>query len=89
MIMHQPLRQTSKELGINFSSAKNVIQVYKKEGRLNKKTSRLKRASDGQLIDKFGEINGKDLEDLKKKICPVKIQIGSIDDDDDVKVTRN
>ena len=53
MIMNEPLKPLCKELSINFSSAKNVIQVYKKEGRLNKKTSRLKRTENGELVERM------------------------------------
>ena len=51
--MNEPLKALCKELNINFSSAKNVIQVYKKEGRLNKKTSRLKRTEKGELVERM------------------------------------
>lgn len=53
MVMNEPLKALCKELSINFSSAKNVIQVYKKEGRLNKKTSRLKRTEKGELVERM------------------------------------
>jgi hypothetical protein len=37
MIMNTPLKAVCAKHGINFSSAKNVIQIFKKEGRLEKK----------------------------------------------------
>lgn len=38
--MNTPLKAVCAKHGINFSSAKNVIQIFKKEGRLEKKQSR-------------------------------------------------
>jgi hypothetical protein len=37
MIMNNPLKGVCEKHNINFSSAKNVIQIFKKEGRLEKK----------------------------------------------------
>ena len=37
MIMNNSLKEVCDKYHINFSSAKNVIQIYKKEGRLEKK----------------------------------------------------
>ena len=36
------VRTVSEKLGVNVSSAKNVISIYKKEGRIEKKKNRLK-----------------------------------------------
>jgi hypothetical protein len=37
MIMNNPLKAICEKHKINFSSAKNVIQIFRKEGRLEKK----------------------------------------------------
>lgn len=37
MIMKNSLKNVCNQHNINFSSAKNVIQIFKKEGRLEKK----------------------------------------------------
>lgn len=37
MVMNTPLKSVCAQLNINFSSAKNVVQIFKKEGRLEKK----------------------------------------------------
>jgi ribosomal protein S25 len=37
MVMKESLKNVCDRYGINFSSAKNVIQIYRKEGRLEKK----------------------------------------------------
>ena len=37
IVMKDSLKNVCDRYGINFSSAKNVIQIYKKEGRLEKK----------------------------------------------------
>ena len=81
LIMNEPLRPICKELGINFSSAKNVVQVYKKEGRLNKKTSRLKRTANGELVERIDEISHQTIEELKKKLCPIKVVKNDISGD--------
>lgn len=38
--MNNSLKAVCDKYNINFSSAKNVIQIYKKEGRLEKKIVR-------------------------------------------------
>ena len=51
IVMKESLRNVCDRYGINFSSAKNVIQIYKKEGRLEKKNQRTKKSErqrDGQ-----------------------------------------
>lgn len=44
MIMNNPLKQVCQTHNINFSSAKNVIQIFKKEGRLEKKIQRARKS---------------------------------------------
>ncbi|CAD8137238.1 unnamed protein product [Paramecium octaurelia] len=39
----QPLRQISQQLGIKYSTAKAIVQVYQNEGRIGKKRTRDKR----------------------------------------------
>ncbi|CAK88194.1 unnamed protein product (macronuclear) [Paramecium tetraurelia] len=39
----QPLRQISQQLGIKYSTAKAIVQVYQNEGRIGKKRNRDKR----------------------------------------------
>ena len=41
--LKQILKSVCERYNINFSSAKNIMQVYKKEGRLEKKVTRVKR----------------------------------------------
>ena len=43
MIMNNPLKSVCEKHNINFSSAKNVIQIFKKEGRLEKKVMRARK----------------------------------------------
>ena len=43
IIMKEALKDVCDRYHINFSSAKNVIQIYKKEGRLEKKVVKTKR----------------------------------------------
>ena len=43
MIMNNSLKVICDKHNINFSSAKNVIQIFKKEGRLEKKQQRTKK----------------------------------------------
>ena len=43
MVMNNSLKQVCEKHSINFSSAKNVIQIYKKEGRLEKKVMRARK----------------------------------------------
>ena len=49
MVMKESLKSVCDRYGVNFSSAKNVIQIYRKEGRLEKKI---------QKSRKFGERRG-------------------------------
>jgi len=41
--MNNPLKNVCAKYNINFSSAKNVIQIFKKEGRLEKKVQRARK----------------------------------------------
>lgn len=43
MVMNNPLRTVCQKHDINFSSAKNVVQIFKKEGRLEKKVQRARK----------------------------------------------
>ena len=49
MVMNNPLREVCKKHDINFSSAKNVIQIFKKEGRLEKKVQRVRKGKKGAV----------------------------------------
>lgn len=51
--MNNSLKAVCDKHNINFSSAKNVIQIYKKEGRLEKKVVRCRKnkAGDGSKCD--------------------------------------
>lgn len=53
MIMNNPLKAVCQKHDINFSSAKNVIQIFKKEGRLEKKVVRARKSKkkDGSKLD--------------------------------------
>lgn len=43
MVMKESLKNVCDRYGINFSSAKNVIQIYRKEGRLEKKIQKTRK----------------------------------------------
>ena len=43
MIMNIPLKVICEKHKINFSSAKNVIQIFRKEGRLERKQNRVRK----------------------------------------------
>jgi hypothetical protein len=43
MVMNNSLKLVCQKHNINFSSAKNVIQIFKKEGRLEKKVMRTRK----------------------------------------------
>ena len=51
--MNNSLKTVCENHNINFSSAKNVIQIYKKEGRLEKKVVRCRKnkKKDGSKYD--------------------------------------
>ena len=42
------MKEVAEELKVNTSSAKNVIAIYKREGRIEKKKTRLKRSGSSQ-----------------------------------------
>jgi hypothetical protein len=49
--MHSALKAVCEKHNINFSSAKNVIQIFKKEGRLEKKVQRIRKSKNGSKTD--------------------------------------
>lgn len=53
MVMKESLKDVCDRYRINFSSAKNVIQIYKKEGRLEKKV--VKTRKQGRKSSKNGD----------------------------------
>lgn len=44
MVMKETLKNVCDRYGVNFSSAKNVIQIYRKEGRLEKKIQKSRKS---------------------------------------------
>jgi hypothetical protein len=60
IVMNNSLKTVCEKHNINFSSAKNVIQIYKKEGRLEKKSIRIRKGKKhiGSITDpdKSGEV---------------------------------
>jgi ribosomal protein S25 len=59
IVMKEQLKNVCDRYGINFSSAKNVIQIYKKEGRLEKKVVKTRKA--GKRRDQEGSQDEDDL----------------------------
>lgn len=55
--MNYPLKAVCERYHINFSSAKNVIQIYKKEGRMEKKIVRERKGKSNSGSN--GDINKK------------------------------
>lgn len=55
--MNNPLKNVCMKYDINFSSAKNVIQIFKKEGRLEKKIVRARKSKNksGSKTDPISE----------------------------------
>ena len=51
MVMKTSLKTVCLKHDINFSSAKNVIQIFKKEGRLVKKVHRVRKSKIGSKAD--------------------------------------
>lgn len=51
-VMKCQLKEVCERLKINFSSAKNVIQIYKKEGRLAKKVVKARKPGTGRKNNK-------------------------------------
>ena len=60
MVMNNSLKTVCDKHNINFSSAKNVIQIFKKEGRLEKKVVRSRKNK-----KKAGSQNDPDLSHLE------------------------
>jgi len=58
MVMKESLKNVCDRYGINFSSAKNVIQIFKKEGRLEKKIIKARKQGGGARSTR----NGRDSE---------------------------
>lgn len=66
MVMNNSLKNVCLKHNINFSSAKNVVQIFKKEGRLEKK---VQRARKGKRKDesKSDQIEDEDSQDEEQK----------------------
>ena len=64
--MRSSLKSVCLKHDINFSSAKNVIQIFKKEGRLEKKVHRIRKtkSKNGSETDSRQQLE-EDLEELK------------------------
>lgn len=60
MIMKDSLKNVCDRYQINFSSAKNVIQIFKKEGRLEKKVVKERKGAQGNRASKKNKGEGKD-----------------------------
>lgn len=45
MVLGSTVKAVSEKYGLNVSSAKNVLSIYKKEGRIEKKKQRMKRST--------------------------------------------
>ena len=62
MVMKESLKNVCDRYEINFSSAKNVIQIYKKEGRLEKKVVKTRKSGKGKAMgqDDSEGLNDKD-----------------------------
>ena len=71
MVMKESLKNVCDRYGINFSSAKNVIQIYKKEGRLEKKIVKARKnagAKSGKNVgDSDASEGGNDDEGLEEE----------------------
>jgi hypothetical protein len=86
MVMNNSLKTVCEKHNINFSSAKNVIQIFKKEGRLEKKVMRTRKnkKSVESKCDPtlFGEAESEDekqddnnLIDTKNHQCNILLQL--------------
>ncbi|CAD8139783.1 unnamed protein product [Paramecium pentaurelia] len=64
-IKGQPLRQIAQNLGIKYSTAKAIVQVYQNEGRIGKKRTRDKRIY--QEIETYILIVNKQTGKIEKK----------------------
>ena len=93
--MNSSLKSVCLKNNINFSSAKNVIQIYKKEGRLEKKVQRTRRVklnseskdhdiamSSGQYSEEIKSEGPPARYDLQRS-CPVLLHL---QDDDTFKL---
>ena len=69
--MNNSLKSVCEKHNINFSSAKNVIQIYKKEGRLEKKSIRIRKGKKhiGSVNDpeKSNEVENNEMSDEEEK----------------------
>ncbi len=61
MVMKESLKNVCDRYGVNFSSAKNVIQIYRKEGRLQKKLQKARKQ--GTTVKGIGGRTGNLSED--------------------------
>jgi hypothetical protein len=72
MVMKESLKNVCDRYGINFSSAKNVIQIYKKEGRLEKKVVKARKSGGAKTGKNGGDSEGSeggDDEGLDEEGC--------------------
>ncbi len=78
MIMRETLKNVCDRYSINFSSAKNVIQIYRKEGRLEKKVQKNRKsnrarkanASDDSDEDGLDEGDSEDEDQRMETLAP-------------------
>jgi ribosomal protein S25 len=70
MIMKESLKNVCDRYGINFSSAKNVIQIYRKEGRLEKKIQKARKTgSKGNKNEGSEEVSDLEEDGLDDENC--------------------
>lgn len=78
MVMKESLKSVCDRFGINFSSAKNVIQIYRKEGRLEKKMHKSRKAPEDSEEDSD--------EDQKlapeSQRCPLNLYVKPIEEEE-------
>jgi 3-phenylpropionate/cinnamic acid dioxygenase small subunit len=97
LVMNNSLKAVCDKHNINFSSAKNVIQIYKKEGRLEKKSIRIRKGKKhfGSVIDpeKSEEADNNAMSDEEGKETEVSVNknflILQMGDDDKYFVTTS
>eukprot|EP00347_Sterkiella_histriomuscorum_P000164 403376929 len=97
MVMNNPLRSVCQKHDINFSSAKNVVQIFKKEGRLEKKMQRSRKSknkneskndpeySSDDDLQKLDTADGSQRDQIytkKQKLQPTCSVILSLNEDD-------
>ena len=63
MVMKESLKNVCDRYRINFSSAKNVIQIYRKEGRLEKKIQKARKQGAAKKSGNGGESDNSDNQD--------------------------